>query len=187
MPSLQDVANQILGVLNQVQTNTAASANTELQIKGDTANINTKLDTIESTLQAGFLSVEQGLFAILEQEKETNSLLITEVAQNRTIICWLTNIADVLCRIMRKTNTEVDLQTDMLEMLEHLEKIEELVHAEAAVEVRREERLEAKIEECCPPPQVPPEPCYEPCVSPDITIYKPRGADWQPPGPQKVG
>ena len=139
MPSLQDVANQILAVLNQVQTNTAASAATEVQIKGDTADIKTKLDTIESTLQSGFLSMEQGLFAILQQELETNSLLISEVAQNKTIICWLTNIADVLCRIMRKTNTEVELQTDMREMLEHLEKIEELVHAEAAVQVHRVE------------------------------------------------
>jgi hypothetical protein len=187
MPSLQDVANQILGVLNQVQANTAASATTELQIKGDTADIKTKLDGIESTLQNGFLSVDQGLFAILEQEKETNSLLIAEVAQNNTIICWLTNIADVLCRIMRKTNTEVELQTHMRDVLEHLAKIEELVHSEAAVQVERDERLETKIEECCPPTEPPPEVCYEPCESPDITIYKPRGSDWQPPKKDNIG
>src|SRR5580692_1952439 len=180
MPSLQDVANQILAVLNQVQVNTAASAATEVQIQADTAAIGAKLDTIESTLQTGFQSMEQGLFSSLQQELETNSLLLAEVAQNKTIICWLTNIADVLCRIMRKTNTEVELQTDMREMLEHLEKIEELVHAEAAVQVHREERLETKIEACCPPPQVPPEPCYEPCISPEITIYKPEGGDWRP-------
>lgn len=187
MPSLQDVANQILGVLNQVQTNTASSASTEVQIKADTTDIKNKLDTIESTLQFGFLAVEQGLFAILEQEKETNSLLIAEVAQNKTIICWLTNIADLLCRIMRKTNTEVELQTEMRDVLEHLKRIEELVHSEETIEVQRQEQLELKIEECCPPPVPPVEVCYDACESPDTTIYKPRGSDWQPPKRDNIG
>src|SRR4051812_39728807 len=113
MPSLGDIANSVLAVLNQIQTNTDATSQSTALIKGDTADIKSKLDTIETTLQAGFSMTGLGLFAILEQEKATNSLLREEVEQNKTIICWLANIADVLCRIMRKTNIEVELQTEM--------------------------------------------------------------------------
>jgi hypothetical protein len=182
MPSLGDTANQALAVLNQINTNTQASAQTETLIKGDTADIKAELGVIETTLQSGFTNLGQGLFAILEQAKETNSLLTAEVAQNTTIICWLTNIADVLCRIMRKTNIEIALQTEMNEDLERIGKTLALVHAREALEVHREEALEEKIEKCCPPEQVPPEPCYEPCQSPEIVIYNPKGGSWQPPG-----
>jgi hypothetical protein len=174
MPSLGDVANQILNVLNQIQTNTAASAHSE-------ADIDTKLDTLQSTVKSGFIMTGQGLFAILEQQKTTNSLLLEEVEQNKTIICWLTNIANVLCEILRKTEIEVELQMAIRGALEDLDRIAELVHAREAIQLRQLDSVEDKVEKCCPKKLVEPKPCFEPCTTRDVPIHDPKGGDFQPP------
>jgi hypothetical protein len=180
MPSLGDVANQILDSLNQIQGNTSATAVNTNQIKGDTAVIRNELNAIEGTLVAGFANTEQGLFAILEQSKQTNSLLMEEVQQNNTIICWLTTIAEELCTILRLTAREVELQHDISEGLEFLNDITGLVHAREAVEVHRLERVEEKVDKCCPEPVKPVVPCFRPCETRDVDIYHPKGGDWQP-------
>ena len=181
MPSLGDVANQILNDLNQIQGNTNATALTANQIKGDTGAIRTELTAIEATLVSGFTQTELGLFAILEQSKQTNSLLMEEVEQNKTMICWLHNIADVLCQTLRLTAREVELQKKMDERLDFLVDVTELVHARETVEIERLERVEGKVDKCCPDPEKPVEPCFRPCPTHDVDIHQPKGGDWQPP------
>jgi len=183
MPSLTDIANEIKAILNNVAASTQQTAVTTNQIKADTAAANVKLDAIHGTLNNGFTMVGIGLFAIHEGQKKTNSLLEANVEQNRTMICWLTNIADVLCRMMRKMNEQIELQTDMRDSLELLRAIQELVHAREFVEAQRAAAARKAIEKCCPPPPVKPEPCFDPCNVREVDIYKPRGQDWTPPRP----
>lgn len=168
MPSLGDVANQILDDLNQ--------------IKGSSASTATTVTQIENTLTAGFLQTDLGLFAILEQNKQTNSLLMEEIQQNKTIICWLTNIANVLCDIKRLTETEVVLQTQVRDLFAFLDAVEELVHAREAVEVRRLDLVEKQIKACCPDKVPPVQPCFERCETKDVPPYQPKGGDWHPSG-----
>jgi len=103
MPSLQDIADQIDASLNQLNANTAA-------IRTDTTEIRTELSQVDDHLESGVATLADGLFAILEQERRANSIAVHQVAQNDTIICWLDNIAELLCGMTRKLTQQVDLQ-----------------------------------------------------------------------------
>jgi hypothetical protein len=181
MPSLTDVANEIKAILNNVATSTQQTAVTTNQIKGDTAAANVKLDTINTTLTAGFATLGLGLFALHEGQKKTNTLLELNAEQNYSIICWLANIADVLCRMMRKMNQQTAIQTEMRDSLDVMRAILELVHAREFVEAQRLAEAHAAIEKCCPPPVEDPEYCFEPCALRPVDIYEPRGQTWKPP------
>lgn len=175
MPSIQDIADQIDASLNQLNANTAG-------IKTDTTEIRTELSQVDDHLQSGISTLAGGLFAILEQERRANSIALHQVAQNDTIICWLGNIAELLCGMTRKLTREIELQDRLATSLDRVEGIVELVSAREAMEYDKEQRLREEIEACCPPEQQPPEPCPEPCRSPRPDLHDPRGQDWQPPG-----
>lgn len=175
MPSIQDIADQIDASLNQLNANTAG-------IKTDTTEIRTELSQVDDHLENGVVTLADGLFAILEQERRANSIALHQVAQNDAIICWLDNIAELLCGMTRKLTRQLDLQDQLVTSVDRLEGIAELVHARAAVEYDRDRKLQAEIEKCCPPEQPPLESCPEPCRSPRPDLHDPRGQDWQPPG-----
>lgn len=181
MPSLSDIANDIKNRLDNINTNTNQTAVIAGQIKTNTDVTNLKLDAIEATLVAGFDGVEHGLFALLESSKQANSLLEENSEENKTIICWLTAIADLLCRQIRKMNIEIGLQTEMRGSLQVLQAISELANAEEAIEAQRVAKVEAEIRRCCPPKEQEPEPCYEPCRLRAVPIYSPKEQDWTPP------
>lgn len=181
MPSLSDIANDIKATLNDIHTNTQQTATIAGQIKSNTDAANIKLDTIEGTLVAGFDSVEHGLFALLESSKKANSLLEANSEQNKTMICWLTAIADLLCRQLRKMNIEIGLQTEMRDSLQMLQAISELANAEETIEAQRVAKMEAEIRRCCPPKQLEPERCFDPCTLREVPTYPPKEQDWTPP------
>jgi len=185
MPTLGDIAVQVQNSLNQIQTNTMALALTTGDIKGDTADIKARLDAIKATLLAGFATLGSGLFAIHEAQKETAVLLADEVEQKTTIICWLVKEADLLCRILRRLNTEIEVRQATQKSAVTIARILGRVHAREKLEQDRASAIEARIEKCCPPAVVPPEACYEPCRPPRLVHYDPRGQDWKPPkGPE---
>lgn len=167
MPTLQDVANQIKDDLDQIKSSTALTAG--------------RLDTLTQHLDAGVLNLAQGLFAIWEVEKQSAALLVDNVVQNETIICWLKTQADLQCRILRRLDTLLEVETATRNSLTKLEKILELVHARETLEVDRLAAAEAQILKCCPPKQPEPEPCYEPCREGKLSQYEPKGQNWQPP------
>jgi len=171
MPSLQDVANQIKADLDQIQGSTALTAG--------------RVDTLTQHLDADTVALAQGLLAIWEVEKQSAALLDDNVQQNETIICWLQKQADLQCRILRRLDTLIEIETTTRNAVVKSEKIMELVHARETLEVDRLAALEAKIAACCPPPVPDPEPCYEPCQEGKIQRYQPKGQDWQPPQPAK--
>lgn len=180
MPSLSDVANDIKNLLSDINANTQQTAAIAGNIKNDTADIKTKLDTINNTLNSGFANLALGLFAIFEAEKQTNSLLLINDEENRTIICWLKAIADLLCRELRKTDEEVELQTEIRDAVKMEEKILELVHSRETLEAERLNELDEEIKKCCPPKEEPPEFCYDECKLAETPVYKPQGQDWHP-------
>jgi hypothetical protein len=175
MPSIQDIADQIDASLNQLNATTS-------DISSDTTAIRTELSQVDDHLQSGVAVLGAGLFAILEQERRANSIALHQVAQNNTIICWLDNVAELLCGMTRKMTRQIELQDSLVTSLDRLEGIAELVHSREAVEFDRERKLKEEIERCCPPEETPPEPCPEPCRSPRPDLHDPRGQDWQPPG-----
>src|SRR5436305_89768 len=167
MGSIQDVADQVNNKLDQINANTQSTANTLGLIKGDTSDIKNKLDALHATLQSGVVVLANGLFAIFEAEKKGNSLAEVQVGQNKTMICWLDNIAALLCDIKRKLNMQIEIQQAIEQETERLKKLADRVHASETVEVERLEELERELRKCCPPQPVPPEPCPEPCRQPD--------------------
>lgn len=181
MPSLSDIANEIKASLADIKINTHQTAVTAGQIKANTDAANFKLDAIHATNAAGFDSVEHGIFALLESSKKINSLLEANSEENKAILCWLTAIADLLCRQLRKTNTQIALETEIRDSTRVLQSIAELAHAEEAIEAQRLAKLEAEIRRCCPPKEPEPERCYEPCRLREVPPYLPKEQDWMPP------
>lgn len=188
MPSLTDLANDINNTLTQIQTNTLNAANTDAAIKTDTGDMRNSLHTLITVDQTGFVSLSNGIAAMIDQQKATNALLDYERKQNDTIICWLTNIANVLCESLHTQQQQLAVQTAMERSLDEMKEIMELVNGTAAVEVLRRRELEQKINACCPPKKPQPGPCFEPCHEPGFVPYKPQVPDYKPlPQPNTPG
>jgi hypothetical protein len=181
MPSLSDVANQINATLTQININTQNSAQTELAIKGDTADIKARLDAIKNSIDNNTSVLANGLFAILEQLRLSNVLLQDNVNQNQTLICLAETTDDLLCRILHEVQKDSVIQTTIRDAVTDMDEVLDLVHASQALEVERQRRLQAEIDACCPPVVPPPEKCFDPCAEPNVQNYTPRGQDWTPP------
>lgn len=174
MPSIQDVADQINAKLDQINQNTA--------------DTNTKLDGLDAHLQAGVAELANGLLAIWEIQKVTNSILEHHSKQNGTIICLLENTTELLCGMTRKLTRQLDLSERLLESVERVEGIVERVEPGAAGDFDRLAELHDHIRECCPPDEVKPEPCPEACAVPEAKPYRPKGQGWKPsPPPEPIG
>lgn len=166
MPSLSDIANSILNALNAIQTNTANTDTDVLQVKADTAALNLKMNTLIGINQAGFINLSQGIAAMILQQFSTNQQLQFQTRQNETIICWLKNIANVLCDIKRIVAEMEEDGDQMRALVARLEQIIELVHGSEAVQVHAHEALQERIEKCCPDKPVEPKPCFPVCEEP---------------------
>lgn len=180
MPTLTEIANQVNNTLTQINTNTQDTASTAGMIKGDTADIKNSLNTLNTNLMAGFVNLSSGIAVVIDQQKATNNLLDINRQQNDTIICWLANIADVLCRMLHRMNRQVELQTAMEDSLRQVRETLELVYGSETVEVLKRRELKARLDECCPPQEPRPEPCYELCRLPDYKPYDPKVPDYKP-------
>jgi len=187
VPSLADIANDIKNILNQVQTNTQNTAATDALIKADTGDIRTSVHTLIADEEAGFVSLSNGLAAMIDQQKATNSLLDYERRQNDTIICWLTNIADLLCRSLHRQDMQLEIQAAMEKELRQIKDTQELVYGTETVEVLKRYEIEARLEKCCPCPKPEPEPCYVPCQEPKFQPYEPQVPPYKPLPPATTG
>jgi hypothetical protein len=165
MPSLADVANDLKGLLGDIEKNTDKS-NTEI------ATLNAEVSGLVTVDQIGFANLSSGVAVLIDRVEEANHLLDEDRRQNETIICWLTNIASVACEQLRAQLAQVALQRSMDAHLRRLESIERLVHAREYVEVLENEATNARIDECCPPHTPDPKPCFEPCTSPRFTPFR---------------
>ena len=164
MPSLSDVANDLKGLLGDIEKNTDKT-NTEI------ATLNAEVTGLITLDQIGFVNLSSGVAVLIDRVEESNYLLDENRRQNETIICWLTNIANVACEQLRAQVGPVALQRSMDAHLRRLESIERLVHAREYVEVLESEATNARIDECCPPHTPDPKPCFEACTSPRFTPF----------------
>lgn len=187
MPSLSDIANDVKNTLNQIKTNTQDTADTVALVKGDTADLNTKVADLITVNAQGFANLGAGLSAILQQQQLTNFLLDHQRLQNDTIICWLDNIADVLCRQLHRQNRMVALLGELRGTAGEVRDVLERVHGDEAMAALRQREALAKIEECCPPDEEEPEPCFEPCKRPEFRPPNIKDPKYKPLREAKVG
>jgi len=180
MPSVEQIVNDIKAILNQIEADSALTAQQAGQIHGDTTAIKDTVASVLATEGAGFANLSQGLATVIDRLNETNSLLGINDAQNRLIICWLEIIAELGCKQLHRLDRQVELQ----EAIEHAVKrslaIAELVHGREEIELHREHELRERLELCCPPEPEEPEPCYEACKVDVPRRYKRQIDSFQP-------
>ena len=187
MSSIETIANEVKAIVQDIRTdtgviktNTSSIKTDATAIKNNTATIITQLNQIDNTAKTGFTNLAQGLSVLIQLQAQNNDLLATNNEQNQTIICWLDNIADVLCEIKRDADKEVKLQTDISDTLHHIDDISELANSREAMEVANRYVLEDRMAECCPEKEEPVRPCFEECKPPKSPDYKPIKTDWKP-------
>ncbi|HEY5800664.1 MAG TPA: hypothetical protein VIT92_10615 [Burkholderiaceae bacterium] len=187
MPSIGDIANESKALLEDIKINTLSTRNiaadilTEVnQVNAKAAQIDNHIIQLNNTAQTGFTNLAQGLAISIALQQQNNLLAAENNKQNAAIICWLDNIANVLCDIKRNTDKEVALQTDMTKLLTHIDAVVEQAHPGPALAVAKIEELEARIAHCCPDKPVEPEPCFRRCEAPQPTPFEPVRHDWKP-------
>jgi hypothetical protein len=173
MPSLEDVANDLKGLLGDIRDNTNQT--------------NAEVNTLIGVDQAGFANLSSGIAVMIDRLQEANHLLDENRLQNDTIICWLTNIANVSCQQLHVLQTQAELQRSMDAHLGRLESIAHLVHAREYVEILETEATNARIDECCPPDRPQPKPCFEPCPSPKFKPFKHSDVTFTPLPSSQIG
>ena len=167
MASIDDCYNQLV------------AANGELsQIDQGIQTVNTSLQTVDTDVQATTAAVQSGFSQLYTIANYTNQLLLYEIQQNDTMICYLEKIARQTCALLNEAALQTAAQQAMRADLDELTELYELANPAAAVEQARLEALKAQVEKCCPPP-VPTPPCkFEPCKQPG-DVPPPPGI-WQP-------
>ena len=172
MPNADDLYNQLLEAnskLSQINT-------TLVDVKGATDAVKSAVNQVNNTLTVGFNQLE----AIGDY---TNKALFQNSKQNETIICILEHISKNTCELLNQSVIQTRLQTEMQKDIDALEDMYETVHADAALERARLQKLKAQIEECCPP-RHPEPPChYTPCPTPP-KLEEPPKVNRQTPIPK---
>ena len=185
MPSFDQIANDVKDTLNKIEAHTDLTAQELADIKANTAATQAAVDSLRTATETGFANVSQGIATVVDRQNETNNLLRRNDEQNRVIICWLSTLADLSCRQLRRLDTEVELLTSINTAIANLRDVLQLVHARETVEVERRDALSQRLDTCCPPATPEPEPCFEPCQETDVAAYEPKYPDFTPlPSPQ---
>lgn len=180
MATLAEIANQVNNTLTQIETNTKDTADVVALVKGDTADIKARLDTLIASTAAGFQFLGEGLYTMQELQREANAHLATLVGQGTAALCWLSILAELSCRHLRAEEEESRVHEQLLAALRTLEGVAELVHAREFVQYSAHQQLAAQVAACCPTPTPYPEPCYQRCDEPEIRRHDPRGQGWTP-------
>jgi len=193
MASIQDVADQINARLDQVATNTADTAQNTAEnvsvskdIRNELIQSNNRLSQIDNTLNLGFSNISQGIFTLVQLQLAALNLLDHHRKQNDVIICELVNNNKLLCNIKRKMGMQLQLAEQSLASTERIEGILERVYCSESADYDRQQEIEQKIEDCCPPEPPRKEKCPEVCKTPDYKQREPQGLEWKPlPTPQQ--
>jgi hypothetical protein len=144
-------------------------------IDADLHTINASVQAVGTDVQATTQAVQIGFGELDSIVNYTNELLNYEISQNDTIICYLAKIAHQTCALLNEAALQTAFQQAMREDLSDLKELYALANPAAAVEQHRLEALEAKIEECCPPPEPEPPCVFEPCDTPGDRPPPPGG------------
>jgi hypothetical protein len=176
MASIDDCYNQLV------------AANGELsQIDQGIQTVNSSLQAVDADVQGTTSAVQSGFGQLYTIANYTNQLLLYQIQQGDTMICYLEKIARQTCALLNEAALQTAAQQAMRKDLDDLTQLYELANPAAAVEQARLEALKAQVEKCCPPP-APVPPCkFEPCPRPgDVPPMPGSGPIAQPaPRPQQ--
>jgi len=180
MASIDDV----FGEIHSVNLNLNVVQNELSDIKAALGLIQTTdqqgLALINSTLNAGFVNLSQGISVLIQFQIFIGKTMVHQTKQNDTMICILEHISSNTCAILDETHEQTGLQTKISEDMKDLAQMYRSSNPQAALELARQESLELKIRECCPP-KGKPSPCvYEPCSLPDDTQPPVPDVSYQP-------
>jgi len=176
MASIDDCYNQLV------------AANGELsQIDLGIQTVNTSVQAVDTDVQATTAAVTAGFSQLYTIANYTNQLLLYQIQQNDTMVCYLEKITRQTCALLNEAALQTAAQQAMREDLDDLRQLYELANPAAAVEQARLEALKAQVEKCCPPP-VPTPPCkFEPCKQPGDIPPMPGGGGIAQPAPRPQG
>ena len=139
-----------------------------------------ELVQIEATLSNGLVNLSQGFSALLGQQHFTNAALVAEIAQQKTMICELEQIASQTCQLLTESHIQTGLQRNIAHDTSRLLDITRTAHPEAELELVRLDKLREQIEKCCPPSEETPLCKHEPCKVPTDFHQEPPPIDYKP-------
>jgi hypothetical protein len=173
MASIDDCFNQLV------------AANGELsQIDQGIQTLNTSIQAVDADVQATTAAVQAGFSQLYTIANYTNQLLLYQIQQNDTMVCYLEKITRQTCALLNEAALQTAAQQAMRADLDDLKQLYELANPAAAVEQSRLEDLKAQVEKCCPP-TVPTPPCkFEPCKQPGDVPPMPGGGPIAQPAPR---
>jgi hypothetical protein len=180
MPSISDVANDIIARLDSINGHTAATETSTAQIHSDTEDIRNTAHEIRFELAVLNNNVVAGFGALVQLGLANLNRLDHMIEQNDAIICNLAATNTLLCRQLQHLRAIENMEAREVALLAHIDAINELVHGNEAIEVQRRDELKHQLERCCPPPKQEPEPCPEPCPVPRFDPRKPDLSDFKP-------
>jgi hypothetical protein len=139
-----------------------------------------QLVQIETTLSTSFENLSQGLSVSLTQQHFTNNALMEKIAQEKTMICQLEQIAQRTCDLLSEAHVETGLQQGIAKDVKRLLEIARTANPGAELELQRLDRLQSDLERCCPPEVEPPRCTHEPCPQPPDFGERPPPVDYRP-------
>ncbi len=190
MPSISDVANDILSRLDSINGHTAATETSTAQIHSDTQAIRSTVVLIQGELAVLNNNVTTGLAALIQVELAALQRLDQIISQNNAVLCNLEHVNDLLCRQLHRLDTMLDLDKTEVRLTQHLDSVIELAFGEEAMQVERRRELAERLDQCCPPKLPTPEPCPEPCQRPGWEPRRPDTSGFKPvllPVPNRDG
>lgn len=79
-----------------------------------------ELVQINASLNSGLLNLSQGINAVLIQQQFTNAALVEKIAQEKTMICELEQIASRTCELLSEAHMQTALQRSTARDVLHL-------------------------------------------------------------------
>jgi hypothetical protein len=162
MASVDDVFHQLQtanGTLTQIRDDTVA-------VGTDVNNVKTSVDAVDTTLDQGFSVLTADNQVIANELHQIDTTVLHLAAQNDTIICSLSKIAEEICTLINEAAKQTALQQRIADDARALRQMYATTNPAAALELARADAVEQRIDACCPPSQPTP-PCrFEPCPAP---------------------
>ena len=174
MASLGDLLNKLQDVLNALQTLHSDENDLKVELTKIDQTLNSRLGAVQQVLNNGFANMGQGFEAVLLQAVFTNKALAEIVAEQKTMICQLEQIAHHTCDLLSESHIQTGLQTSLQKETHRILQIATTVYPAAEIELQRLAAIQAQVEKCCPEPSPPPICIHQPCpLPPEFTDLPP--------------
>lgn len=162
MPTINEVWEQAV----QVNANLAQLHNDLTALRNEADETNSRLESLEQLTGEGFASLADGVVALQARADVANLLLDVLVKQGAAVLCNLEKLSQLTCRLLEESVQQTASGARAADGIEALVHMMATAHPQAGLAWKREQEMNAKMDECCPPEPGEP-PCrYEPCPAP---------------------